>query len=551
MSVLQNPFSTPQSKTSFSFARITWKGLLSRSERVSNVTYITVLLIVVIVGGLVNHFFFTTKASQNDMKQLREVSLLSLEDVRGGDSSIPLIGTVTSVSEATIRSESSGKLTRVNKKLGDRVMAGDIIASFENSLERASVLQAEGVYDQAKAARDIARINTTTTKSSFGEAKTGALNTISNTYSTLDDLIHSKTDVFFTSPRQDTVRFALLIPDAALTYTLENSRKTIEKSLLERERINKTLSTDSDLVAQLNAVQDEAQYVKSYLDNLATAASKGIADSNYSQSVIEGQKVTISLARTSVSNTLSAITLARSALIASQNAEAVANKTTTSENNTVATTDAQVKSALGAYDAALSRLEKTIIRSPISGTINSLSIETGDFVPQFTEVAVVSNNQALEVVTYVTEEDAKRIHVGNTVTIGKDKTGIVTRVAQAIDPRTKKIEVRIGITRGESAAINGESVELIINRSLATQADPSPVTIPLSAIKLTPRGAFIFTMASTSTVGAIPVTIGAILGDTIQILSPLSATTTFILDARGLKDGMEVVVRETPPAENR
>jgi hypothetical protein len=34
------------------------------------------------------------------------------------------------------------------------------------------------------------------------------------------------------------------------------------------------------------------------------------------------------------------------------------------------------------------------------------------------------------------------------------------------------------------------------------------------------------------------------MGDSVQILSPLSATTTFVMDARGLKDGMEVLVQE-------
>ena len=53
----------------------------------------------------------------------------------------------------------------------------------------------------------------------------------------------------------------------------------------------------------------------------------------------------------------------------------------------------------------------------ITGTLNSLSIETGDFISAFTEVAVVSNNGAFEVVSYVTEDDARRIAVGNEVMI--------------------------------------------------------------------------------------------------------------------------------------
>jgi hypothetical protein len=43
------------------------------------------------------------------------------------------------------------------------VLDEKVIAEFENSAERASLLQAEGAYDQAKAARDISKINSVKT----------------------------------------------------------------------------------------------------------------------------------------------------------------------------------------------------------------------------------------------------------------------------------------------------------------------------------------------------------------------------------------------------
>lgn len=504
------------------------------------------ILIAAILLGLVLLIALSgDKEEEAELKKTnRQVTLAPVAELANSDSALPLLGIVTSTSEATIRSESSGKLTRVYKKLGDYIAAGQVIAEFENSSERASVLQAEGAYDAAKAARDIAKINSGSTGFSLAEAKNSALNAINTAYVSLDDAIRVKTDNSFTDPRTDEAKLAILVPDSNLVYSLEAKRKAIEEILMSRNARNRTLSAENDLLAELTTVQTEAQTIKTYLDDLATAYSKAIADENFSQSDIGAGKASVSLARSAVAGTLSTITSARTSLNSAIAASEVAGKTTGSTGTEVATADATVKQALGAYNAALSRLEKTVIRSPISGTLNSLSIETGDFISAFTEVAVVSNNGALEVVTYVTEEDAKRVSVGSEVKIDASVKGVITRVASALDPRTKKIEVRIGII-GVSSLVNGQSVRITITkdkRSLATLS--GPIKIPLSALKLTPNGAYVFTLSATSSLITIPVQEGAILGEEIQVLSGLSGEETIVTDARGLKAGMVVEVKE-------
>jgi RND family efflux transporter MFP subunit len=223
----------------------------------------------------------------------------------------------------------------------------------------------------------------------------------------------------------------------------------------------------------------------------------------------------------------------------------------TSESaGSIATADAQLKQALGTYNAALSRLQKTIIRSPITGTINSLSVDTGDYIGAFTQVAVISNNGALEIVSYVTEDDAKRITVGTPVKINNTIEGVVTRVAGAIDPVTKKIEVKVGIKEAKTPLINGQSVRIAVSKDktkVVTSSAPvaaGPILIPLSALKLTPQGANVFTVSASSTLVSLSVKEGAILGDQIQILEGLRGDEDLVVDARGLKEGMEVVVKE-------
>lgn len=521
---------------------VQWFKELSRTKQIAIVAAVILLLVVLVRA------FGEDAVTEETVKIPREVTLSLVSDLANDESAIPLLGTVTSTSEATIRAESSGKLTRVYKKLGDYVVAGQVIAEFENSGERAAVLQAEGAYEQAKAARDISRINSNTTSSSLSDAKTNSLNTISGVYVTMDDAIRVKTDTGYTNPRNADVKFSVAIPDANLVFTLESSRRSIETILKSREARNKTLTQGSDLLSELDSLQNELQTIKTYLDALATAYSKALPDTAYSQADIDSGKIQINAARTGIAGALSSLSGSRASLRASIAAAETAEKTVNQDSNSVsiATADAQVKQALGSYNAALSRLEKTVIRSPITGTLNSLSIQTGDFVSSFTEIAVVSNNGALEVVAYVTEDDAKRISVGNKVTIDTAVQGIITRIASAIDPRTKKIEVRVGITDDKKSLVNGQSVRIEVGPSVKNQITvvTGPITIPLSALKLTPNGAYVFTVTSSSSLVAIPVKEGAILGEEIQILSGLTGSESIVLDARGLKEGILVTVKE-------
>lgn len=509
---------------------------LSRAKQI-----MVIVVCILVLSGTVHLLTSSSKKSTVVEKATREVALRSVSDLSNKESSVPLLGIVTSTSEATIRAESSGKLNHVYKKLGDYVYAGQIIAEFENSAERAQVQQAEGAYDAAKSSRDIVRINNGTAASSLTDSKTSALNTLSNTYNLMDDAVRTKTDIAFSNPREINVRFLPIVPDDALVHSLETSRAKIEKILIARDVRNRSLTTSDDLTTEIADMQKEVSIIKTYLDDMAAAYSKAVPDSNYSVATIDATKASINGARSTLSGALSSLTGAKTSLTASVNAEAITG-TNTSTGSTGAA-DAQVKQALGAYNGSLSRLEKTIIRSPITGTLNSLTIQTGDFITQFAEVAVVSNNGALEVLSYVTDEDAKRIQVGSTVLIDNSVKGIITRVAPAIDPLTKKIEVRIGIEDSKSTLTNGQSVRaLIVKNSDIKPTTNSVIKIPISALKLTPNGAYVFTVTASSTLSPIMVHEGAILGEEIQIISGLIGDEEIVTDARGLKTGMAVTI---------
>jgi multidrug resistance efflux pump len=511
---------------------------LSRTQRL---VFAVILLLIVLSGVSILRSSDDVPSEVGTPK--RSVRLLPLGAMIEENAPLSLLGRVSSVSEATIRAEGSGRIT-IYRKLGDFVPAGGIIGEFENATERAQVLSAEGAYQAALAAREIAKISRGSAETSLDEARNGAINTLSAVYTTLDDVIRQKTDAIWKNPQERDAKLIPTISDFKLTIALEAERAELQSILTAREAKTASLSVSSELSAELTAAEAELRRVSKYLDDLSLALSRAIPDQNASQAQIDAWKAVVGGARLSINGSLTAVSASRSALAGATAAAEIAEKNAGKTEN-VAAVEAQVTSALGGLRAAQARLEKTIVRSPISGTIISLSAKTGDFLSPFTEVAVVSNNNALEVVAYLSEKDARTVAVGTKVDIEGKASGVVTKVPVALDPKTRRIEIKIGITDGAKNLVNGESVRILVARMAAPAVGSSKeLFVPISAVKITPSGNFLFTVTASSTLSAIPVDIGMMRGETLEIKTDIPRDTRVVTDARGLKDGQAVEVVE-------
>ncbi len=533
-----------------------FKNIGNHLRAMSRIQQITLLILLLVgIGALIATL--GNEVETNEEKAVsRVVTVASIGTLSESTSVIPLSGSVTSINEATIRSEASGQI-RLHKRLGDFVTAGQVIGEFDNAGERAAVLQAEGAYDAARVgvrrAQTGTEINTlgmTQAEAALREARSAALNVVTTAYATLDDAIRAKTDAVYSNPEQRVIRFVPQSAESQKIPQLESTRSELGVILTDRKLMNETLTINSDLETELTRVTNELQKTKSYLDDMLIVLNRAIPDSVNTTAQIEIYKGLANAARGSVSGQISAVIGATNALQAAKTSRSIAEKQTKNDANgqsdEVLQAEAGTKQALGVLRAAQARLEKTIIRAPLSGTINALPVDNGDFVAMFSEIAVVANNGALEVVSYVTEEEAAYIQPGTRVAIDGAMIGVVSRIAPALDPRTKKIEVRIALTERNSAVTNGASVRIEIPRTV-TAAVGVPQRIPLAAVKFTPQGALVFTVSASSTLVAHPVVLGTFLGEYTQLSEALDPSLAIVTDARGLKEGMEVTVQ---PAQN-
>jgi RND family efflux transporter MFP subunit len=522
-----------------------WKRFLSFSRRTQII--IGVIVLVIVGGGLVLAHGTAPATTSNS---LPTVTLGSVDSFGGSTDGVSVLGTVQSVSEADLLAQSAGTVEAVNTTLGASVPAGFVIADLDSAAASAAVLQAQGAYDAALAAEQATNLQSQNSTVSLSQAQTSARNTYQSTYTSLQSVLSTDVDVFFGN--NTPVGPALLIEPASTNDTFPRERAAITVMMSQWQASLASVNT-TDPLTLLSTAQSNLTTVATFLTNLATLASM------QGSGATQAQLASLASAQSTVAGLLAGITAAQTSYNASVTAAAVGQtQSTNSANVPVTSSEASVEEALGGLRAAQAAYEKTIIRAPISGTINYLPITVGDYVTANQHVATVAQNNALEVVMELSQDDADRLAIGDTLTIDNSYKGIVTTIAPALNPTTEQIEVEIAVNNGTDL-VNGQSVQVALpalptsaassgaSTTQATASTTMNVELPLTAVKLLPNERDVFSVDATGHLVAHQVQIGQVIGDLIQITSSLAPNLEIVTDARGLSAGDAVLIASSSP----
>jgi len=472
--------------------------------RLALVIGIIIVLIILFTGG------DTTAPTAELKNEFPQVSLSKVSELtREGD--ITLIGTVESVDEAHLEAESSGRITSVSVAIGDTVYAGQTIAQIENTGEYASLLQAEGAYEAALAASAGTTID--------------AVNTYKDIYITLDSIVRNTVDDQFNRPTTQYPGFKL--DGLGQASELVEERVAIEEVLTRLSGTPSTV-TEENVETYLRDIRQDTVRITNFVETISYIVSRQEITEFFTQTEKDTIEAAFLSARTSLTSALQDIDTALNDILQSKNGSS--------------TNDAKVKQALGVLKAAQATYNKTIITTPIAGTVNRIAVQRGDYVNTFDAVADIANNNALRITAYINASERDRVTADTPVLINNDINGTVSRIAPAIDPATGKVEVQIQIESEDLT--NGDSVSLsIIPEIIEEELVAESIRIPLPAIKLTTTTAYVFTVEEEKLV-AHEVLLGDIQSDTVEILSGIQADWDIVLDARGLADGQRIRVTE-------
>jgi multidrug efflux pump subunit AcrA (membrane-fusion protein) len=520
--------------------------------------------ILLIFGAFLTIIFtFDTEMSEPSATRIPSVQLASVRSLSSNSDAITILGEVRSVSQIELRTQKPGEITRVYVTAGDTVTAGSILGEIENSAERAVVLSAQGSVNAAQAQLEKVRVGARgedKTSSvvqaeaaivSLDAAQDSARSAYSQAYTLAQDAVYAQADDFFTNAFTVNPSFRIRSATYEERQVLEAERVAIGDMLkVWKENTNATIPEDA-LATRLTEAENNLERVKRFLIDISSFISEQDVDNGITSTEKATQEATILGARTSVDSARSAINGARTSLAQALSTAQVArlneSKTITgSRNEDVVFAEASLTQARGALASAYSALEKTLFRTPISGTVTTFNVNTGDFVSSFETIAVVANEGALEIEAFVSDDIRSRITAGDAVLIDGTYNGTVTSVAPGLDPVTKKSRVTIGVA-DDAPLINGSYADIeILSDTERTEETVEEVLVPITAVKVLPRTFAVFTVNNENIIEAVPIEEGPIVGSNMIIPDGIPLDMDIVIDARGIREGdtVEVIPQE-------
>lgn len=129
--------------------------------------------------------------------------------------------------------------------------------------------------------------------------------------------------------------------------------------------------------------------------------------------------------------------------------------------------------------------ERTTIRAPFDGVINDRLVEVGDYLALNTQTVQVVETDPLVVVINVSQNDVRRLQVGQTaeIRLRRDETrqGAIRFIASAAEAATRTFRVELEIPNGEHSLPAGISAEVHLPVGSEQAHRLSPALLALDA----------------------------------------------------------------------
>ena len=205
---------------------------------------------------------------------------------------------------------------------------------------------------------------------------------------------------------------------------------------------------------------------------------------------------------------------------------------------------ARTDKALAESDLVKARVEydRGFPHSPISGTVNYLHVDEGEFVNRGQPMVDLVNVDKIKIYANVPELDVRYIQKGQEVTVRTDAfsdrrmQGKVDFVSFKADPATKTFRVRVLIDNPEHEIRPGMIARVFFLRRMI----PDALSAPLFAI-LDKGGERLLFVEKDGIAHARTVSIGVIVGDRVQITDGLKPGDRLIVTGqKDVEEGMRV-----------
>lgn len=528
--------------------------------------------------------------AQETSAEVEEVSVVDAQKPVVGDIAVSgeFMGTLAPEEQTYVAAKMSGEVTETFFEEGDHVEQGDVLFTLDDTAAKLQVENAEATYNTAVAGAmqnqgsiDVQRASAENNVATADESIQNVLDacdTLSDTYNDVQNQINemedSKSDLKKAAKQAESYYRKVSQASSLISKCNSIASQYAEVADAAAEGDAAAIAEAAALKAQFlgyfgeimaaaggtatDAVDPAASHAAEYnayiaavtenpiltMDGLAAELSSARNNMNSANSAISSVESGISSLETqkdSINNSKRSTAMSydqavRGKEIAQKNLDYYNNYTAP---GTVATSEAALRQAQVGVDSAKLQLDYTRVTAPVSGTIESISVEKFGMAQAGNPVVVITNKDNMVVNFGVSERIMKTLREGQAVTVernGNTYSGIISEIPLNMDMQSGLFIIKAVVNAGGGELISGTSVKVTTDTDQVKNA----LTIPVDAVYYDSSDAYVY-VAENGVVRKVSVETGIFDSEKIEILSGLSAESVVVTSwSSELRDGLEV-----------
>ena len=455
------------------------------------------------------------------------------------------IGTVSPEQQVYVTPLVSGTVTQVNYAVGDTVQEGDVLFKIDDEAAQLQVSSAKAAYSQAAAgvtaatggSRHLQNYQTEQSIDTLEDSLDKVRSSISDMQGQIDTL----------GQQQEQLTQAVQGAQAgaeAKNQALAQAQVRLDDLNKELEALENPGTDESGVELPKNEEAINAKKAEIQVQETTVATAK--LDLATAQSQLSDAQAGLSQVTSGKSQLESALETAKSQKDTLKDNLKTAQETYDITQDEVypqtdATYAAQLAQAGVGVKSARYQLDFYTVTAPISGQVETVSVEKDAMAAAGNVAFVISNKNSMTVTFQVAEKVKDQLQVGDAITVERgDETfgGAITEVGTMAGAQTKLFQIKATIPGVSDKLPSGVSVKV----HATTQREEGDLIIPYDAVYFSAGDAYVYCVEDGKLVKT-PVTVGLMNDTQVSIADGLTADSQVVTTwSSKLRDGAEVTI---------
>lgn len=487
------------------------------------------------------------------------------------------IGTVMPQEQVYVIPKTSGTVTETFFEVGDQVQAGDVLFKIDDEAAQLQMANARAAYETAQAgvtaqnggARDLQNYQTEEQIRQLRESLYDTDDQIAEMEDNLGDLrdaggrLSSAKDQAQTMvDMAETAYYAVMLELEPQISVLQGEIDKITNDIASLEAQIESNPSDNNLTQQLTTKQGELlelqkkiQPLEDQLAGKKAAVDQARASVDQLQSQLDSIDATKTQLKSGIDQAENGQDTIRDNLAMAEQAYAITQGEIYPQSDAVSA--AQLQQAAVGIDSAQMQLDFCTVTAPISGIVESVSVEKNGMAAAGNPAYIISNKESMTVTFFVAEKAKNVLNVGDQITVERNESvyeGTITEIGTMANAQTKLFQVKASIAGagvGEQALPNGVSVKVYAT----TQKEDSKLIIPYDSVYFSAGDAYVYCVengqvirkeVTTGLMSDTEVVIEEGLTEDSQVVSNWSSKLRNGIDAEVVSVNGEAVVTSAP-----